>query len=242
MEQGNANRIGPDSRGELRRGFAVLRLHLAAARFALRIETRYDPNQPRVPAGNPDGGQWTRIGQRVAQARGPRGTLPVRIGSRFLEATPGQQARYQAARNAYQRALREIQKLEPQWKPPAQLFETTEGAIRAQQALTQAALVHLRQLQARSLLPGRYSTDSFPARNSGFNFTRAERDGINKIGRRDGCHTCGDKDPGSRSGNFVPDHQLPSALNPSGRAQRLFPQCIRCSRQQGGFVSGRTKR
>ncbi|MEC5291063.1 hypothetical protein VSX64_10925 [Aurantimonas sp. C2-6-R+9] len=56
MEQGNANRIGPDSLGELRRGFAALRLHLAAARFALRIETRYDPNQPRVPAGNPDGG------------------------------------------------------------------------------------------------------------------------------------------------------------------------------------------
>lgn len=25
----------------------------------------YDPNQPRVPAGHPDGGQWTRIGGQV---------------------------------------------------------------------------------------------------------------------------------------------------------------------------------
>jgi hypothetical protein len=23
---------------------------------------KYDPNQPRVPAGNPDGGQWTAFG------------------------------------------------------------------------------------------------------------------------------------------------------------------------------------
>jgi hypothetical protein len=27
----------------------------------------YDPNQPRVPAGDPDGGQWTRIGRGAAQ-------------------------------------------------------------------------------------------------------------------------------------------------------------------------------
>jgi hypothetical protein len=31
--------------------------HLASA-----VETKYDPNQPRVPAGNPDGGQWTDAG------------------------------------------------------------------------------------------------------------------------------------------------------------------------------------
>ena len=31
--------------------------------------TKYAPNQPRVAAGNPDGGQWTRLlaaGQRLA--------------------------------------------------------------------------------------------------------------------------------------------------------------------------------
>lgn len=49
---------------------ASLRWHLAALRFehsmlrharALR-GMKYDPGQPRVPAGNTDGGQWTRIG------------------------------------------------------------------------------------------------------------------------------------------------------------------------------------
>lgn len=30
-------------------------------RFAALAE-KYDPNQPRVPAGNPDGGQWTSVG------------------------------------------------------------------------------------------------------------------------------------------------------------------------------------
>ena len=36
------------------------------------IKANFDPNQPRVPRGNPDGGQWTRTGggsgrPRVAQ-------------------------------------------------------------------------------------------------------------------------------------------------------------------------------
>ncbi|MGK2921792.1 MAG: hypothetical protein ACSLE4_03230 [Methyloceanibacter sp.] len=26
------------------------------------VEAKFDPNQPRVPAGNPDGGQWTDAG------------------------------------------------------------------------------------------------------------------------------------------------------------------------------------
>lgn len=34
---------------------ALLRLHLAA-------KTGFNPNQPRVPAGNPHGGEWTRVG------------------------------------------------------------------------------------------------------------------------------------------------------------------------------------
>lgn len=46
-----------------------LRWHLAAEnviesarRVALLLKANFDPNQPRVPAGNPDGGQWTRVG------------------------------------------------------------------------------------------------------------------------------------------------------------------------------------
>lgn len=31
--------------------------------FFARLGRHYDPNQPRVPAGHSDGGQWTRVGQ-----------------------------------------------------------------------------------------------------------------------------------------------------------------------------------
>jgi hypothetical protein len=59
---------------------ARLRWHLTALRFehamlrhywALR-SVKYDPDQPRVPAGNSDGGQWTG---------GHGGLFPLRAGS-----------------------------------------------------------------------------------------------------------------------------------------------------------------
>ena len=33
----------------------------------------YDPNQPRVPSGHSDGGQWTKTGRRHSRHRAPRG-------------------------------------------------------------------------------------------------------------------------------------------------------------------------
>jgi hypothetical protein len=45
----------------LRCDVASLRLEWELAKFASRGR-KYDPNQPRVPAGNPDGGQWTSEG------------------------------------------------------------------------------------------------------------------------------------------------------------------------------------
>ena len=33
----------------------------------------YDPNQPRVPSGHSDGGQWTKTGRRHSRDRAPRG-------------------------------------------------------------------------------------------------------------------------------------------------------------------------
>jgi hypothetical protein len=52
-----------------------LRCELAALRFRLALKrlidhcakAGYDPTQPRVPAGHPDGGQWTREGGAFAQ-------------------------------------------------------------------------------------------------------------------------------------------------------------------------------
>lgn len=66
--------------------------------------------------------------------------------------------------------------------------------------------------------------------------TKEQQDKINEIGDRDGCHTCGTKDPGTKSGNWVGDHQDPTKLNPEGKPQRYYPQCRNCSNEQGGRI------
>jgi RHS repeat-associated protein len=81
--------------------------------------------------------------------------------------------------------------------------------------------------------PGQFAKESMPARSAAQKFTAAERTKINDIGTRFGCHTCGSINPGTGSGNWVPDHQTPSALNPAGQPQQLYPQCQTCSRLQG---------
>jgi hypothetical protein len=41
---------------------AVVKIKAARLAAAIRASAKYDPNQPRVPRGNPDGGQWTDAG------------------------------------------------------------------------------------------------------------------------------------------------------------------------------------
>ncbi len=84
---------------------------------------------------------------------------------------------------------------------------------------------------------GGYAGESIPARSPARNFTVKERQEINRIGQETGCHTCGTNEPGTPSGNFVPDHQPPSSLNFSAEPQRLYPHCLRCSRRQGSAIS-----
>jgi hypothetical protein len=43
----------------LRWHHAALRFELSMLRHAQALRKKYDPNQPRVPAGEPGGGQWT---------------------------------------------------------------------------------------------------------------------------------------------------------------------------------------
>ncbi len=85
--------------------------------------------------------------------------------------------------------------------------------------------------------PGPYAGESIPAKSPYQSFTTTERAQINRIGQTTGCHTCGTTNPRTKSGNFVPDHQPVSALNTEGVAQRLYPQCIDCSREQGLAVA-----
>jgi len=88
---------------------------------------------------------------------------------------------------------------------------------------------------------GEYAGESIAARSAARDFTAAERAEINRIGSETGCHTCGTTNPGTKSGNFVPDHQPPSALNPSAGHQRLYPHCINCSREQGLEIARQLK-
>src|SRR5690349_8651878 len=52
--------LSPSSQGELlgaRRAFSIAQLELRSLRIALALK-RFNPSQPRVPAGSPNGGRW----------------------------------------------------------------------------------------------------------------------------------------------------------------------------------------
>jgi hypothetical protein len=85
--------------------------------------------------------------------------------------------------------------------------------------------------------PGKFAGESIPARSQARDFSASERADINRIGLTTGCHICGTKVPGTKSGNFVPDHITPSALNPQRMPQRLYPSCLHCSSVQGGEIA-----
>ena len=61
---------------------AALAFDAKMLRLGLALKANFDPNQPRVPAGRPDGGQWTRVEgyaregdrelQRIAQSEPQR--------------------------------------------------------------------------------------------------------------------------------------------------------------------------
>ena len=95
---------------------------------------------------------------------------------------------------------------------------------------------------ADTLQPGPFAKQSIPARGPERNFTKAEREKINKAGQEDGCHTCGSREAGTKSGNHIPDHQPANALNPPGGAQRLYPHCKSCSARQAGQVTQEKRR
>jgi hypothetical protein len=51
----------------MKQAAAEARFDLAASRLKLALlENRYRPDQPRVPAGNSDGGQWIAVGSSGA--------------------------------------------------------------------------------------------------------------------------------------------------------------------------------
>ena len=174
---------------------------------------KYRPDQPRVPAGTADG------------------------GGRWPEATLGQQARLAASESQAQSAIRRVQEIDPRWRPPASMSEGIEGALLSNQAAIRHSDARLRELSSRGIGEGPFARESIPARGPG-RLRESEQREIDTIGALFGCHTCGSTEPGTRNGRFIGDHQIPSALNATGRSQRIFPHCWLCSLRQGGFVLG----
>ncbi|MET7601240.1 RHS repeat-associated core domain-containing protein [Streptomyces avermitilis] len=63
------------------------------------------------------------------------------------------------------------------------------------------------------------------------------RDLINESGNKYGCHTCDATTPGTKYGDWIPDHQPPSSLVAPGSPQTAYPHCWPCARRQAGVVS-----
>jgi hypothetical protein len=108
-----------------------------------------------VPAGSPDGGQWTGggggggVGTQVAQnfPRAGRGSGQVRLRSgKLAAATPAQEARHAVAQARAAQAIRQVRDLDPSWRPKLSATETVEGEIASFEAATQEAQARLREL------------------------------------------------------------------------------------------------
>jgi len=85
--------------------------------------------------------------------------------------------------------------------------------------------------KSSALKPGPYAKESIPAHPG--KPTAAEQRQVNELMQKHGCHTCGTKNPGTKSGNAVADHQPPQKL---ADPKAFYPHCIHCARRQGGEV------
>ena len=92
------------------------------------------------------------------------------------------------------------------------------------------------QTRVSTLKPGPFAEGSIPARGPQRNFTTAEKAANKANFESSGCHTCGTKIPSTKNGAVL-DHQPPTGINVNSAAQRLYPQCLGCSRKQGGDVN-----
>ena len=125
---------------------AATRFKLALRRHDRALKHGFNPDQPRVPRGNPDGGQWMRVAVSSSSRAGSRG----RYGANFPGATYGQQVRLDLEIARTENALRKVRQYDPTWKPSVESLTTPgsiEGAIRNAEARAQQAENYLNQLR-----------------------------------------------------------------------------------------------
>ena len=85
--------------------------------------------------------------------------------------------------------------------------------------------------KASTLKPGPFAKESIPSHPG--RPTAAEQRQVNAHMEKNGCHTCGTKEPGTKSGNAIADHQSAQAL---GEPKEFLPHCNNCKARQGGEV------
>jgi hypothetical protein len=139
---------------------AAANFELAMRRHARALKA-YNPNQPRVPRGNPDGGEWTdagggssgtSTGTSRTRVSGPGAGRTTRVGQNFPGATHGQQVRLEQTIARTETALAKIRQQDPSWRPKTQSWQAPtgfEGAIQHAQARMIEAEAHLGRLRHR---------------------------------------------------------------------------------------------
>ncbi|MCB1502572.1 MAG: hypothetical protein KDK07_22810 [Bauldia sp.] len=65
-----------DAARRIQRNHIGLGFELSMLRFELALKANFNPSQPRIPAGNPTGGRWTRVGVSGAQGEAPSPSSP----------------------------------------------------------------------------------------------------------------------------------------------------------------------
>lgn len=134
--------------------YALSRAQLDVRRLRLALALRrFNPAQPRVPVGNPDGGQWTDGGggeprTELVSLR-PRGPARRVIGGRPYPVTPVQEARLDMSAARARALVREVQRHDPSWRPQPSIYEGVEGQIRANEWDAAQAAARLQQLGRR---------------------------------------------------------------------------------------------
>jgi hypothetical protein len=227
----------------LREEHAALRVDHALIRLQRLLAKEYNPNQPRVPAGQPGGGQWTDgddsginpenvVNPQWASGR-PCAPTRALINGRWQDLTPAQGARLAAAEARARDVLERVRERDPDLAADAlsgpgcrrsDPRHRRRGAGGASALLRAAAGRHRPRPFRRRVNPGARAGARFQERG-------APRD--QRIGRDTGCHTCGTTEAGTLRDNFVVDHQLPNAWNSRSSPQRLYPHCAGCSARQG---------
>lgn len=242
---------------------AAIGLQLKFVRLRLLSKAGFDPDQPRVSAGHPDGGQWTDAGggagggfsaqsgdgaskpqwldvdpsrMRLAQAAN-RGSGSRSRGVGASEPlTPSQATRLDVSQARADAAVARARSVDPSWSPRPGVSQTAEGQIAHNNAVEREANAHYAKLRTEGVSFGPFAAERTDGPGPFTRPSARQRAELQRIGEQFGCHTCGARNPGTRSGAWIFDHQVPSALGGLNAGRWGVPHCALCSRRSGGYI------